>query len=151
MEVMIVFLEASKDFRRYDIIDRIIRVLRDIPSRVPDVFFIIIRKNYIEAIKCRRSFCSRTLLSLDTTWFIKIIYGLYSCSKLVVFSENADERIAELNGECLLLGLHTDVPDDIVYELEKQDIVVYRARLNKIPYMASQCVYIIAYISSIED
>lgn len=134
----ILFIEATPSFSRYDIIERIKRIL-SYTSNLAYLGLLYYKKGY-NLIVCTRSICRH-----ETNDYYKLLDSFLSyCSAIGILHENGcfirqniiDKTI------CLVSGLHSDIPVSTIEHIRKTHRNVYIISLSPISYLASQILII---------
>ncbi len=140
------FIETNPEFNRYDVIDRVIKTLNKLFVKGYEAYFIIDKGMTVELIRCRNGFSSKALIMGISAYLVQSLYALNNCSTIVLLSEEGDYELGKLfDSDCFLLGLHSDIDKSLIQIIESTNKII-KVRLSEIPYMTSQCIYIIEYI-----
>ncbi len=143
--LLFIFIEDSTNFRRYDIIGRVKKSIKEVFSYSFLVFILRTQdhKDIYKVDTCSpKAGCFRIILSKEL--IRKFLEGL-GCKEAVLLTEKADmDYSAICMSRCFILGLHTDF-DPERFDLPKHTAV----GLGNVSYITSQCIYIIHLIKTL--
>lgn len=138
--------DEGKVFHRYDIINRVVSLLKTIYRDCISLFAIRRNTSLWELFICKQDLCEK--MYVDTSELQLVMKNIIGLKRLILFSEDGvpfiySPCISTLDS-CILMGLHRGLNYETLKELGlKIDFIV---SLGNISYITSHCIYIISYL-----
>ena len=145
----VLFVEYNPYFNRIDIIKRIIHLSRflKIIQKVNILFFDQNKHSY-----CLVEIVKDNYLVLPMNYGEAIKYFLKECKSICIMDENGENVFNkyEENCDCIMSGLHSDIPSSTINYIEKY-LPLYRVKLSNISYLATQVLLIIDFLDKAQN
>ncbi len=144
----ILFIEYNPYFNRIDIIKRIIYLSKFLKTvkKINILFFDQSKRSYylVDVIKGNYS-------ALPTNYYEAIKRFVRECKSICIMDENGENVFREEKScDCILSGLHNDIPSSAINYIEKY-FTIYRVKLSNISYLATQVLLIIDFLNEAQN